>query len=199
VTTPAPVSRQRWLIPVVVVVLSVTVGGGLLARELYQRQEADAPIGTEPIVVSSSTTPLAPDEEPGSDTVLVTPDVSIHPQGDAVRQVVQDYFRAINARDYQLWRTTVTAERQRNQPADKWVNSFKSTKDGSILIYRIERGGGDSLRVLVGFTSTQNLADAPDEFQETCIRWRVVLPMQVQNTPKIGVPATSDIPEHEKC
>ncbi len=191
-------SRQRWLIPVVVVVLSVTVGGGLLAREFYQRQESQ-PRQTEPVVVASSTTPLAPAEEPGSDEVKVTPDVDFHPQGEAVRKTVQNFYTAINNRDYQLWRTAVTTERQRNQPADKWLDSFKSTKDGSILIYRIERGGGDSLRVLVGFTSTQNLKDAPPIFQEKCIRWRVVLPMQVQGTPRVGVPATTDLPEHEKC
>lgn len=198
-TTSAPVSRQRWLIPVVVVVLSVTVGGGLLARELYQRQEPVATAENEPIVVSSSTTPLAPDEEPGSDRVLVTADVAIHPQGDAVRRTVQTFFSAINSRNYQLWRTVATAERQHSQPLKEWQDSFKSTKDGSILIYRIERGGGDSLRVLVGLTSTQNLTEAPKDFQEKCIRWRLVLPIETQGGLKIDLPVSNYPPEREKC
>jgi len=194
------VSRQRWLIPVVVVVLSVTVGGGLLARELYKRQDPAAPTGNEPIVVSSSTTPLAPAEEPGSDTVRVTPDVVIHPQGDAVRKVIQSYFTAINTRDYRLWTVTVSAKRASQKPQKVWEKDLQSTKDGSILIYRIERGGGDSLRVLMAFTSVQDIADAPKDFPEKCIHWRLVLPLIEQGSSlRIDTVDTPSDPEREKC
>ena len=82
--TAQPASRQRWLVPVLVVVVSVTVGGGLLARELYRRPQASP---SEPIVVATSTAPLSPAQEPGPDKVGVTPQAAMHPQDDAVRNV----------------------------------------------------------------------------------------------------------------
>jgi hypothetical protein len=194
------VSRQRWLIPVVVVVLSVTAGGGLLAREFYQRQLSAEPRGTESIVAPSSTTPLAPDQEPGSDTVLVSSDVAIHPQGGAVRTVLQNYFSSINTRNYKLWTSTVSAKRAGQKPEKVWQQDLQSTKDGSVLVYRIERGAGVSLRVLLGFTSTQNVGDAPEDFPEKCIHWRLVWPLIEQNgSLRIDTVESPSDPEREKC
>jgi len=194
------VSRQRWLIPVVVVVLSVTAGGGLLAREFYQRQLSAEPAGTDSIVAPSSTTPLAPDQEPGSATVLVSSDVAIHPQGQAVRNVLQTYFDSINNRDYRSWTTTVSTKRAGQKPQKTWEQDLQSTKDGSVLIYRIERGAGVSLRVLIAFTSTQNVANAPEDFPEKCIHWRLVWPLIEQNgSLRIDTVESPSDPEREKC
>ena len=197
-TTPPPVSRQRWLIPVVVVVLSVTVGGGLLAREVYQRPEltADAPIAS-----STSTVPLSPAEEPGPATIKVTPDVAGHPQENAVAATLETYFESINVKDYKLWSSVATAARIASQSQTDWRNGVRSTRDGSILVYRIERGANDSLRVLVGFTSVQKPEDGPPDLQVGCIRWRLVLPMvKPLDSDGLKIDTTDGVsPDHEQC
>lgn len=192
---PTP-SRQRWLVPVLVVVLSVTVGGGLLARELYRRPEA--PPAEQ--IAESRPTLLAPGQEPGPRQVEITQDVATHPLNEPVRQLMQTYFDSIIDRNYDQWSTVVTKDRLGNKPRAAWLSDYKTTRDGSILIYRIENGAPNSLRVLVGFTSTQALADAPANFQETCIRWRLVLPLILETGRwKLDVVEGGNYPEHEKC
>jgi hypothetical protein len=195
---PPAHSRQRWLVPVLVVVLSLTVGGGLLARELYQRPE----LKSADSVAMAPPTSVEPDDQPGPGTVQVTDDVAHHPQDEAVRPVIQAYFDAINNRNYAAWKTTVSIQRVQQKPsAEAWANDFRSTKDGSILIDRIEPAPHGSLRVLLAFNSTQSVQDAPANFQKGCIHWRLVLPMIFQNGGfKIDtVDNTSRTPESEVC
>lgn len=197
-TTPAPSSRQRWLVPVVVVVLSVTVGSGLLARELYRRP--DQPADETSVAVSAPSTagigaPAAVDD------VAMTEDAQRHPQAEAVRQVLRKYFAAINTKQYQHWTDVVTDERAAAQPQADWKKGVRTTKDSDALVYRIERASGSSsLRVLVGFKSEQDLDDAPPFFRETCIKWRLVIPMVAEKTGlKIAAVDGGPPPEHEKC
>jgi hypothetical protein len=199
VTAQPPVrSRQRWLVPVLVVVLSLTVGGGLLARELYLRPEA------KPVDAGTVAPPVSadPDGRPGSGNVEVTDDVAHHPEGDAVRPVIQAYFDSINSRDYAAWKKTVSVQRVQQKPsAESWAKDFRSTKDGSIVIYRIEPAAHGSLRVLLAFTSTQSKEDAPENLKSGCIRWRLVWPMIFQDGGfKIDtVDSTGRSPEGEAC
>lgn len=179
-------------------VLSLTVGGGLLARELYQRPE----LKSADSVAMAPPTSVEPDDQPGPGTVQVTDDVAHHPQDEAVRPVIQAYFDAINNRNYAAWKTTVSIQRVQQKPsAEAWANDFRSTKDGSILIDRIEPAPHGSLRVLLAFNSTQSVQDAPANFQKGCIHWRLVLPMIFQNGGfKIDtVDNTSRTPESEVC
>jgi hypothetical protein len=196
VTAPAPSSRQRWLVPVVVVVLSVTVGGGLLARELYRRPDQLA----DDTSVSVSAPSSASGEPGAADAVRMSDDARAHPEADAVRKLLETYFDAINRKQYQQWTTVVTAERVAQQPITEWKAGIRTTEDSDALVYRIERGAGSSLRVLVGFTSRQKPEDAPTFFQEPCIKWRLVLPMVVDKTGlKIDTVEKGPEPEHEKC
>ncbi|SEP53435.1 hypothetical protein SAMN04489732_12731 [Amycolatopsis saalfeldensis] len=184
--------------PVLVVVLSLTVGGGLLAREMYLRPEAKA-------VDSGAVAPLTsvePDDQPGSGQVEVTDDVAHHPQDEAVRPVIQAYFDSINNRNYDAWKKTVSVQRVQQKPsAESWAKDFRSTKDGSIMIYRIEPAAHGSLRVLLGFTSTQSKEDAPENLKSGCIHWRLVWPMVFQGGGfKIDtVDSTGRSPEGEAC
>jgi hypothetical protein len=197
VTASAPSSRQRWLVPVVVVVLSVTVGGGLLARELYRRPDQPAGETSAPL---SAPSPASSGEPAQPDTVRMTADALAHPQAEAVRKVLQTYFTAINTRQYGQWTTVVSSDRVAQQPLAAWKAGVRSTKDSDAVAYRIERGSGTSLRVLVGFRSVQEVQDAPDFFPEPCIRWRLVLPMVVEKSAlKIDTVEGGLPPEHEKC
>ena len=196
-TTPAPSSRQRWLVPVVVVVLSVTVGAGLLARELYRRPDQPADDTSAPATASSPASSGAPGV---AGAVTMTDDARAHPQADAVRKLLETYFKAINDKSYKQWSTTASSKRIAQQPIDEWTAGVKSTTDSDALVYRIERGANASLRVLVGFTSRQDKADAPVYFQETCIKWRLVLPVIPERTGlKIDTVDNGPSPEHEKC
>jgi hypothetical protein len=197
VTTPAPSSRQRWLVPVVVVVLSVTVGSGLLARELYRRPDQPADDTSAPATSQSSASTGQP---VASGAVARKPDAESHPQAGQVRKVLETYFSAINSQQYKLWTSVVTAERVAQQPLGAWKAGIRTTKDSDALVYRIERGSGSSLRVLVGFRSEQDADDAPSWFPEPCIQWRLVMPMVVEGSVlKIAAVDSGLPPEHQKC
>ncbi|GAA1024440.1 hypothetical protein GCM10009565_29740 [Amycolatopsis albidoflavus] len=194
----APPSRQRWLIPVIVVVLSITVAGGLLARELYRRPDSPRAADGE-AMAPSATTSGGPSDKSGSVQVAVAPDAENHPQDDAVRTVLQAYFNALNKKDYDAWTETVSDARRSKTPEVDWHRNFQSTKDVNILLYRIEPGAQGTLRALVGFTSTQSLNEAPGDFQETCINWRLVLPMKFEHGSYRIDTVDGTATEHDKC
>ena len=177
-------------------VLSVTISGGLLLRELYRPVTVEQP-NTAPPLPESST--LSRAEQPGPGSAVLSPDALAHPQSQAVNTLIQNYFDAINGRDYAKWSAAVSAERRQTKSRSDWLADYRSTKDGSILVYRIETLSPGQLRVLVAFTSTQDLADAPLGFPETCVRWRLILPV-VPEENRLRVDVTlPGTPEREKC
>ncbi|WP_158893859.1 hypothetical protein [Amycolatopsis anabasis] len=189
-------TRLRWLVPALIVVLSLTVGGGLLARELYRQPVEE--LGTADELPTSSS--LAPEQQPGDPTVKLSADAVLHPHDEDVRDLLQNFFDAINHRNFEQWRDTVTRERLQSRTQSQWEREYETTRDGSIVVHRIEAVGPSALHVLVTFTSTQNVKYAPPELPEGCIRWRLVLPV-VQESGRWRVdqvlPGTT--PEHEKC
>ena len=60
----------------------------------------------------------------------------MHPQDDAVRNVLQTYFDSINTRDYKKWSTVVSNARRAAQPYDTWNKGVRSSKDGGISANR---------------------------------------------------------------
>ena len=195
-TTSTAPHRPRWLIPALIVLLSSTIGGGLLARELYRPADLEPVIPAPPTVPSS----LSAAEQPGPTTVELTPDAVAHPQEQGVRALLQNYFNAINDRDFLKWTVAVSAERRQTKTRPDWLLAFKSTRDGSILVYRIETVSPGQLRVLVGFTSTQNERDAPVGLPESCVRWRLALPVVMQDGGlRVDVVLPGTATEREKC
>jgi hypothetical protein len=194
-----PPTNQRaprlWL-PLLGVVV-VTAAAGYTAREIYRpHPESQA---TPSVVVTSSSTP-PPTEQPGAREVTATQDVASHPQYQAIRQMLQDYFDAINAKDYGKWRGTVTKLRADNQPESKWRAEYQSTRDGNILVYRIGAAPERKLRVLVGFTSKQDLTNAPTNMQKECINWHVVLSVTKEdNRWRIDWGPESGSPQFAEC
>ncbi|MFI9006402.1 hypothetical protein ACIGNX_04090 [Actinosynnema sp. NPDC053489] len=168
----------RLLLPVVLLVAAATAGAGVLAREAYQRPAAvqDDQVA-EPGSGPSSSVPRG--AQPGSGTVQLSADAAQHPDGRRVGEVLQRFFDAINDHDYEQWTRTVSARRVDETPKSKWLWDYESSRDGSILVHRIESVTEDRLRVLMTFTSTQDVAKAPADLQADCIRWRVVYPLQV--------------------
>jgi len=177
-------------------VVSLVVGGGLLAREVYR--EPDQREDTILAVPGSGARPLA--QQPGPGTVELTPDAAQHPQHEVVERLLQTYFDAINSRDYDKWKATVTKARILAKPRAAWLKDYDSTKDGSILVYRID-AVGDDMRVLLGFTSTQDPDEAPDELPgASCVRWRLVLPLTKEaGNWKVDSVTSYAPPEVEAC
>lgn len=191
-------TRQRWLAPILVVVVALTVSGGLLAQEFYRTGRGDGTASGASTAVSAPSS-LPPRRQPGPATVELTPDAAAHPRGNEIRALLQDYFHAINRHDYQLWTTTVTGQWVRSKPEGAWREGYRSTRNGNILVYRIDATAGQRLRVLVAFTSTQNPADAPPSLPVGCIRWHLALPaVLVAGEWKLAKP-TDTTPQRSRC
>ncbi|OLF16585.1 hypothetical protein BU204_15995 [Actinophytocola xanthii] len=181
--------------PVLLIMVIVTATGGLLARNLY----ADPDTGPSDVVQPSASS-VPPEEAPGPRTVRGVLDATEHPLFESVRGVLQSYFDAINDRDYLRWTDTVTRRRLELQPEPVWRASYRSTRDGNIVVYRIELAETDQARVLLRFTSTQDVADAPSELPEPCINWNVVFPLVLEDSGwKIDSGPTTASPQHEAC
>lgn len=195
-------TRQRWLLPVLGLVVALTAGGGLLTQELYSTDSSarpDSDTGTSPGAISTPSS-VPPRRQPGSPEVKLTPGAAAHPHGDEIRALLQAYFDAINRRDYRLWTTTVTAQWVHMKPEPGWREGYRSTHDGNILVYRIDALGGGTQRVLFAFTSTQDEDDAPRALPLRCIRWHVALPVvNINGGWKLDEAPARTAPEGSRC
>ena len=179
-------------------VVIVAAAGGYFVRELYQQPPAQVAVQEQEPAPSSAAVPL--DKQPGSGQVKARHDFAEHPLQGAIWPMLQGPFDSINARDYDKWRTTVTRQRAATFPEGTWRQDYRSTKDGSILVHRIDSAPNGRLRVMVSFTSTQDVTDAPPELPKACIRWRIVLPLTKEdNRWKIDVGPEGASPGHDEC
>ncbi|GLZ39540.1 hypothetical protein [Actinokineospora sp. NBRC 105648] len=189
--------RQRWLLPVIMVAVVIAAAAAMVARELYPARTR-APEAAPPILPSESTLPES--ARPGPRDVRATQDATQHPLYETVRQLLQTYFDAINGKSYARWKTTVTESRIKDMPEDTWRASYRTTQDGTIVVYRIETGPQNNARVLLTFVSKQDTADAPLELPADCIRWSVIFPLAVaQGEWRIDSGPTGASPQHEAC
>ena len=129
--------------------------------------------------------PPVPVAGAGSGAVTLSADAADHPAATGVRAQLQHYFDAINARDYAAWRVAVTPDRAAVLPEPVWTAAYRSTRDGTIRVDRIDDAPGPALLVRVRFVSTQDLADAPPQLKVPRICWRSTLPM-LGVPPRIG-------------
>jgi hypothetical protein len=185
------------VLPLVIVTAAVALSVGLVARTVYHRTPATPQVVvTQPAPSSSA----APSALPGSPTIGLTVDAAANPMAEQVRQLLQAYFDSINNHDFDSWAQTVTSARRQSFTPNQWQKAFRSSKDGTILVYRIESAGDGELRVLLSFVSTQSLDAAPADFQFTCIRWQVVYPLSIEDGNwRLDVGPTNKSPEREQC
>lgn len=176
----------------------VAAAGGYFVREVYRQPPAQVTVQEEEPATPSVAVPLA--KQPGSGQVKARQDFYEHPLQNAIWPMLQTHFDSINERDYDKWRTTVTRQRGAAFPETTWRQDYRSTKDGSILVHRVDTAPNGKLRVMVSFTSTQDIADAPPELPKECIRWRIVLPLTKEdNRWKIDVGPEGASPGHDEC
>ncbi|SDC59577.1 hypothetical protein SAMN05216174_10353 [Actinokineospora iranica] len=173
----------------------VTAAAGMLARDLYAAPDRPPPA---PILPSESALPAS--AQPGPRDVRATQDATQHPLYETVRQLLQTYFDAINGKNYARWKTTVTDDRVKDMPEATWRAAYRSTQDGSIVVYRIETGPVNSARVLLRFVSKQDVADAPLELPVDCIRWNVIFPLAYTGGEwRLDAGPTAASPQHDRC
>ncbi|GAB3876031.1 hypothetical protein GCM10029964_021800 [Kibdelosporangium lantanae] len=197
-------TRQRaprlWLGLLIVVV--VTAGLALGGRYLYHDRP---PVLVGQAVVSDvppggRTAPSQPAAPESNTEVRASADAFQHPQYEQIHQMTQDYFNGVNQHDYNMFKSTLTAQRIGAMPASKFNSDFRSSHDTDIQIYRIEAAPEGRLRMMLGFTSTQDLADAPPKLQATCIQWRTVWPLVRENNRwKLDSGPEATAPQAEAC
>ncbi|ONI79534.1 hypothetical protein ALI144C_25140 [Actinosynnema sp. ALI-1.44] len=189
---------RLWVAALGVVVIAAA--GGYAAREVYLRPVEHPDVMEEPSKPTAAASPDQPVKQPGSRQVKARGEFAQHPLQRAIWPMLQAHFDSINDLDYNKWRTTVTRARAATFPEHKWREDYRTTKDGSILLHRIDSAPDNRLRVMVSFTSTQDIADAPPELPKECIRWHIVLPLiKEDNKWKIDVGPEGQSPRHEEC
>lgn len=132
---------------------------GLLVHSLYQRADAGEPLAAN---------------VPGPVGPRLSPEAALAPRAGEIEALISAHYEAINRRDYQAWKKTVVARRHQETPEPLWREQLASTRDGDVVIHRIDPAPGGSLSVLMTFTSTQDPNLAPRETPYACLRWHVV-------------------------
>ena len=182
------------------VVLVLTAVGGLVARSIYQPA---ASASTPPVAApppTSAPTSGTPIKQPGSPKVQLSADAAASPYGATVQNLLQVYFNSINDVNYQEWESVATPALIQENPQPKWLDGYRSSQDGSMYVYRINTSPGGELRVLMTFTSTQRLDQAPPFAKFTCINWSKVFPVVNKNGWRVDVnPQDSPAPPAVQC
>jgi hypothetical protein len=155
------------------VALAVLLGAGLGVAALRRGE----PLAGPPAPLRAAADPPSDRAAAGPAAVELSADARTHPYAVLVRDQLQVYFDAINARDYARWTTAVSPERVELQPEEQWRSEYASTRDGTIRVDRIDDLPGRWLLVRVRFTSTQDLAQAPAAAPAERVCWRTSFPM----------------------
>lgn len=175
--------------------LVLAVGAGLLLRDPAPEPAAAPSAG----VTSTAIRPMAPGEQPGPQMVRFAADAAEHPARDAVQDLLQGHFDAINFGDYARWASTVVAERAAGTPEDEWREQYATTIDGSIQVHRMEPRPGGGLTVLLSFISVQDPADAPEDAPYRCLHWHVSYPVVTESEELRLGPGDPDTSRKSRC
>ncbi|MER7011547.1 hypothetical protein ABT324_08990 [Saccharopolyspora sp. NPDC000359] len=180
-------SWVKWGLPVSVVALLAGAGGGVvLAEQVYR----------EPVPTNA---PSQPAGDPGwavrsVEGVLYTTGAVEHPDQREVQKLLDNHFRSINTRDYDLWKSTVVPSKWDELPRDKWSEAYDSTEDIDIVVHRLDPGPDGALLALLTFKSIQDPRDAPPDMPYPCLEWNLVYPMVVTDSGRSLRLDTSKLP-----
>ena len=192
--------RYWWLAPVLAAVMLFTGLGGFAAHMIYHGGRSFGDANAQPSETPSPSSSATRAEGAGPSEVALTADAENYPLGPAVRKLLQNYFNAINDKNFSQWVSVVTANRQRQTSRSAWLQDYRSTTDGNIVVYRIEQAPDNGLRVLLDFTSTQDVSDAPKDLPSGCIQWQVVYPLAYENGAwKLDFAVSSASPQRQVC
>ncbi|MEU5848724.1 hypothetical protein [Saccharopolyspora shandongensis] len=167
-------SWLKWGIPLAIVVLLGAAGGGVLLSQYVYRDTA--------LAQRADVTP-----EPGGGGrspwgIVYTAGAAAHPDLAAVQALLDNHFRSINEKNYDLWKSTVVRSKWLELPKDKWTTSYDTARDFELTVHRIDPGPDGALLVMLTFRSNQAIEDAPAQAKSTCVTWNVVYPLVLDET-----------------
>ncbi len=152
-------SGQR-LTLVLTTLLVVTLTAGVTAAWSFGRHRTDP-------VTAIAGYQSGPIED---QTVRLSDQAGAHPRAHDVQAVLQQYFDAINNRDYASWMGAVSADQSAPQTEEQWTKDYSTTVDSNLAVMVIS---DDPLRARTMFTSEQDVALAPATLPVTCINWDI--------------------------
>ena len=103
-------------------------------------------------------------------TVRLSDTAAAHPRANEIQSVLQQYFDAINNRDYASWIGVVSADQSAPQTEQQWTQDYSSTTDSNLALMVI---ADEPLRARMMFTSEQDVALAPASLPVSCINWDI--------------------------
>jgi len=103
-------------------------------------------------------------------SVRLSDQAAAHPRAPEIQSVLQQYFDAINNRDYASWIGAVSADQSAPQTEQQWTQDYSTTVDSNLAVMTI---ADEPLRARMMFTSQQDVALAPPAMPVTCINWDI--------------------------
>jgi hypothetical protein len=182
--------RAKGLVTVAVVAV-LLAGGGVIAWAAAQHSgparlttkaasaPASLPAPTQAATRAPSPTPAptptptATASPPSSGMVAVNP--AVFAQGDEpeVLAFLDEYFAAINSRDYQQYRGLLDGRLRRAETAAGFSDGYWSTTDSGAKLVRLAPASGQGVAATITFTSHQAPSDSPTH--TSCTDWRTTL------------------------
>jgi hypothetical protein len=111
-------------------------------------------------------------------TVRVAAEAAGQERAPEVQAVLQQYFDAINNRDYQSWVGAVADAQSAPQTEERWHHDYSSTIDSNLSVLVI---ADEPLRARMMFTSQQAVELAPTALAVDCINWDVTYLLSEQD------------------
>jgi hypothetical protein len=189
---PEPGQRRRWWVPVLVVLVLLLAGGAIATVLLVDGEETAGP-GPTP-TGAPSTAPTArspvPSASPSGPPRLVTTDPSVtDARAATVADLFEDYFTAINNRDYDRALAAYDPAGVINPNDTRQATDFKqaisTTTDSQIVLRSVgpPASGRGVVDARVTFRSNQQPGSGPKERPtETCTAWDVTYALSQQST-----------------
>jgi hypothetical protein len=179
----------------VVVVAGAAAGGWVLAGRGSQHPSG-GPAGSQNLARTASASQVSqtasaspsasppspsptPDPQPSPTativgTVTVASSAAQNAAASSVATLVNQYFAAINAHDYQAYVSLLTSQEQQGMTATQFANGYRSTSDSNESLVGISSAADGDTVAMVAFTSHQNPADSVNG-AESCTDWQISL------------------------
>jgi hypothetical protein len=135
-----------------------------------QDGSAPAPGGSAPAQGPESSSPGSS----GTGAVTVAASAAQDPDASSVAGFLAQYFGAINAHDYQSYRSLLGPQVQQGMTQAQFDSGYRSTADSDETLVGISTASDGDLAAEVTFVSHQDPADSPDK-SESCTDWDISL------------------------
>jgi uncharacterized RDD family membrane protein YckC len=123
--------------------------------------------------------PPTSEPEAYSDTLTIGTAAQAEPEQQDVAALLDQYFTAINSRDYEGYRTTQAADVRADLTESQFDKGYASTTDSDATLVDIVDTPSGGRGAELTFTSNQDAADGPDG--ETCTDWSLTYALTQEN------------------